>query len=764
MKKELLLPLLFIVLSLQFCYGQSQNYSKILDADNNTLISNVTIKKFKNDSTFISSNGTFKISVSGNYQFIKNGYAAKTLKLKSGKTYTILLEKKPTTLSEVVVNNNHLPTILKSSTSSIALISSKAIERGNTLNINEALNRVPGIFMQSGALNTNRITIRGVGSRNLFGTSKIRAYFKDIPLTNGSGETSLEDFELGAISRIEITKGATSSTYGAGLGGVIQLLPKTASFNNTSIINEITIGSFGLFKNISQVNYGNSSNSLKLVYSNTQSDGFRENNNYNRDALTLNSIHKLNSKNELFILGTFSDLKAFIPSSLNETDFRNNPSTAAFTWRTSRGFEDTKRGILGLTLHHKFNNTLSQNTSAFISFRNSYEPRPFNILDESVFGYGLRHRFIGNFSINNKAIYWTAGLEFFKDNYKHQTFENLYQDFPEENASVQGNSLSNFKENRQYYNLFFEGRYDISKNTDIILGLNFNKTKYDLEDRFPISNSNSDQSGNFTFSGIVSPKIGVIQRINTNSNLYANVSHGFSPLSLEETLLPDGQINNNLNPETGWNFEVGAKGAALKNKLHYNISIYRLAIKNLLVARRMAEDEFIGVNAGKTNHDGLEADFSYNVFNSDDLQISAFGSYTLNQYKFNDFIDGNEDFSGNDVTGVPSNILNLGLDFNSRVGFYGNFNFQHVGEMPITDSNTLFSESYNISNIKIGYQNTLTSQLHLNIYLGINNVFDTFYASQILINASSFGGNVPRYFYPGNPVNYYSGLALNYSF
>jgi len=682
----------------------------------------------------------------------------------SNKKYSPKTKEKPALLNEVIINANHLPTQLKRATSSTALISNKAIERANNTNINEALNRVSGVFMQSGALNTNRITIRGVGSRNLFGTSKIRAYFKDIPLTNGSGETSLEDFELGAISRIEIIKGATSSTYGAGLGGVIQLLPKAASFNTTTLKNETTIGSFGLFKNLSQVNYGNASNALKLVFSTTQSDGFRANNRYNRDALTFNSTHKITAKTELSILGTFSDLKAFIPSSLNATDFRNNPESAAFTWAASRGFEDTKRGLLGISLQHTFTKNISQNTSVFGSFRNSYEPRPFNILDESVFGYGLRHRFIGNFNINAKTFNWTSGIEIFKDNFKHQTFENLYQDFPEGNGSVQGNPLSNFKEKRQYYNVFFEGRYEIATATNIVLGINYNKTTYNLEDRFPVSNSNRDDSGNFKFNGIVSPKIGILHQLSTTSNLYANVSHGFSPLSLEETLRPDGQINTNLNPETGWNFEIGAKGVAIKNKLQYNISVYRLAIKNLLVARRTAEDVFIGVNAGKTNHDGLEMDWTYSFLNTDNLQFSTFGSYSLNLYKFDEFIDDDAVFSGNDVTGVPSDVLNLGIEFNTSTGIYGNLNFQHVGKIPITDSNSLFSDAYNLTNLKIGYQNTIIPQLQLNIFLGINNVFDAAYASQILINAGSFGGNAPRYFYPGNPVNYYSGFTLNYSF
>ena len=118
--------------------------------------------------------------------------------------------------------------------------------------------------MHNGTLNTNRITIRGIGSRNLFGTSKIRAYYGDIPLTNGSGETTIEDIELESIARMEILKGPSSSLYGAGLGGSIQLIPDKGVFNTHAIASSYTFGSFGLQKFWINTNLANKSNSAKI--------------------------------------------------------------------------------------------------------------------------------------------------------------------------------------------------------------------------------------------------------------------------------------------------------------------------------------------------------------------------------------------------------------------------------------------------------------------------------------------------------------------
>ena len=762
-RKKTLVLLVFITTF--FGFGQTNIKGKIVDGDNATPLALTQITHIE-DKTITTSDldGFFEINKEGAYLFKKEGYIEKIVELNSSQFYFIQLSINPSELNEIVINANHIPKKLKKATSSTSIISTKDIQKSNNTDFAPILNRTTGVFMQSGALNTNRITIRGIGSRNLFGTSKIRAYFKDIPLTNGSGATTIEDFELASISRFEIIKGASSSIYGAGLGGTIHLTPQNAYLNSSNLNTEFSVGSFGLIKGLVNINHGTTKHSFRAVYSNTHSDGYRENNNYDRQTFTVSSNHFLSKNDELSFLGSFVSLKAFIPSSINENAYLNDPESAAFTWKQSKGFEDSKRGIFGLSWNHEYTNNLKQITSAFTSFRNAYEPRPFNILKEKTNAIGIRSRILGKYKLFNKNFDWTIGGELFKDTYTYGTFENLYEDFPEDTGSVEGDRLSNFKENRNYYNIFGELNYELSKKTTVSIGLNLNKTSYKLNDKFPVSDSNPDQSGNFKFKNIVSPKFGISHLLSENLSVFSNASHGFSPISLEETLLPDGQINTNLKPETGWNFEIGMRGSILNNRLQFNTSIYQLNVKNLLVARRTAQDQFIGINAGKTQHNGLEVDLNYKLVSKKSVVINSFINYTLNDFTFKEFIDDTNNYSGNDLTGVPSDIFNAGIDFDLAIGFYGNINYQYVGSMPITDSNSLFSDSYNLTNFKIGYKTILNKRLKLNTFLGLNNIFDEHYASQILINTSGFGGSAPRYYYPGNPVNYYAGININYNF
>ena len=94
----------------------------------------------------------------------------------------IAQEKKNDTLTEVIleskrVQNNSL--ILP-----IDAISSQDIERYAPTEITTVLNETPSVHVFSGALNTNRLTVRGMGARTPYGTNKIQAYFNGIPITS----------------------------------------------------------------------------------------------------------------------------------------------------------------------------------------------------------------------------------------------------------------------------------------------------------------------------------------------------------------------------------------------------------------------------------------------------------------------------------------------------------------------------------------------------------------------------------------------------
>ncbi|MDX1314080.1 MAG: TonB-dependent receptor, partial [Eudoraea sp.] len=210
-------------------------------------------------------------------------------------------------------------------------------------------------------------------------------------------------------------------------------------------------------------------------------------------------------------------------------------------------------------------------------------------------------------------------------------------------------------------------------------------------------------------------------------------------------------------------YEVGTKLYSSNGKFWMTASLYRMNIKNLLVAERVGDDQFIGRNAGRTRHQGLELDMNLLLNISNSLDLIPFLSYSLSDHSFVEFLDSGEDYSGNPLTGVPRHRANFGLRLKNDKGFFWNNTFQYVDEIPLRDDNSISSDSFLVYNTRIGVQKNIGSSLNVNLNAGINNVFNERYAQSVLINAASFGGNEPRYFYPGNDRNFYVNIRLAYT-
>ena len=642
------------------------------------------------------------------------------------------------------------------------IIGAKVFENYSPVDFIGSINQVSGVYALSGALNTNRITIRGVGSRTPFGTDKLRLYYNNIPVTNGTGFSTIEAYDLENLTSVEIIKGPKGTGFGTNLGGAIILNTKQISNQPTKFSNNSTIGSYGLLKNSIGFTHSQNNFYMTLQYGHMEIDGYRENNRFERDGFLLNSIFKLSEKSEIGLLVNHIDYSAQIASSINQADFDENPKQAAFTWKASKGYEDNNYSLIGLSHTYRSDSSFRNTTSLFYTYLDHYEPRPFNILDEYTNGFGFRTLFSGNLTLSENTLSYTFGGELYKDEYSWGTFENLYEE-NDNNGSLQGDRLSKNKEFRSQVNSFVTVSYSFTTKLTAQLGLNINKTQYNFRDLYNTGDLNT--SANRDFKTLLLPSLDISYSITPYSQLYTNISRGFSNPSLEETLTPAGVINPEIIQETGTNYELGIEHKSKDNRLKLDIAIYLMPINNLLVAKRVGNDQYIGRNAGKTRHQGIDLDWSYQFNISEKIKLTPFLSYTFNDHKFVDFVDeeANADYSGNPLTGVPKHKLNSGLQTNFGNGFFANITHQFIDEIPLTDANTLYSKSFNLLNIKLGYRKQVFEKLLFGLDFGINNLTDTTYAQSVLINASGFGGNAPRYFYPGNNINYYGSLKLSYT-
>jgi iron complex outermembrane recepter protein len=81
----------------------------------------------------------------------------------------------------------------------------------------------------------------------------------------------------------------------------------------------------------------------------------------------------------------------------------------------------------------------------------------------------------------------------------------------------------------------------------------------------------------------------------------------------------------------------------------------------------------------------------------------------------------------------------------------------HHGKQFLNDSNTMKIESYFLVNLRTTLSFNVRKGL-LQLSAGVNNLFDSQFASMVVPNAIAIGNNEARYYYPGMPRNGYIGL------
>lgn len=621
---------------------------------------------------------------------------------------------------------------------SISVLSNNKLEQTGNLSVHTTLNSIPGVYIHHGTLSTNRIVVRGIGSRTPYGSNRIKAYINDIPITNGDGVTVIEDTEFSNLGRVELIKGPSSALYGAGLGGTIKLTTKN---DLNTLETGFRYGSFNTQKVEASANFNNPQFNINTSYFNTKSDGFRQNNQYNRHNGIISGNKKIKKSNLSFtILGT--SLKAQIPSSLSHETFTNTPEAAASNWLAVKGYEQYDKIIAGTTFKSNLGNNTTQRTTLFGGYQNTFELRPFNKLAENIVNYGFRSFWF----YHNDKFEIISGVEFFSENYNWKTFND--SDKPE-------NIVNKIDEQRMYGNISGQVYYSFTPRLHFSGAVNINKLHYNYKG---LNNDN----GQYGYPVIVSPRLGLSYKLTSSATAFISAGHGFSPPSLEETLRPDGQKNENLKPEQGWMYESGIRWQSFNSRFFIDGTIYAIDLNNLLVTKRITEEIFTGINAGKTSHKGIE--IQSNIVLSDNTQfpgkINWQLAFSASDNTFIRFNDEGISFDGNSLPGIP--VINMQNTLNWKPLQHTSVTLNHWlhGKQYLNDSNTLQHPAYQVLNFKTKQLFKINQKLSFELNAGINNILNQHYASMILVNAPSYGGSAPRYYYPGQPRNFFISLRF----
>ena len=737
-------------------FSQNMIRGKVTDMQSGEALDRATIKTEKG-ATLTNSRGEFELTTQSAIDSISInhiGYKTHKLKIINADRYlNIQLAISPVSLNEVVVKSYGSDRKLLETSGSVALITKNELNRSNDVSLQSTLNSIPGIQMDQSHSEDARISIRGVGIGSTFGIRNLKVYINDIPLTEANGFTRIEGLDISTLGRVEIIKGPASSIYGAALGGVLLFQSEKAPYNQTSIEQSALAGSYGLFRTSTTLKTSTDNSNIVTTYGYQTLDGYRQWSSDKRNFLSAYGQFFPSNKQTVTFFVNHSEQKTHIPGALDSLEFATDPQKADSTTLSKKAgrYENWTRAGLSHTYH--FTDNLVNVTSANLSFFTLDHPLAFAYIRGTYQSFGGRTRLIYSPKLGAVKSKFTIGAEYLNGFYVNKYYNN--------DKGTEGIISQDQETTAIQYSYFAQAEFEFPKATILTLGTSYNSQEYQLKDYLKLNGI--DFTGNKQFDPKISPRIALIKTFQKKYSVYATVSSAFAPPVDYEISLPTGGINKNIQAVTGINYEIGSRGDILKNKLHYDVAVYNLQLGNELIPQTIAPYQTIYVNAGKTNHNGLELSLSYLLANDDTKAISLlkpYLAYSYNDFTFKEYTLDDVDYSGKKLTGIPPNVISIGVDAQSKYGFYLNASYYYQDKFPMVDDNSKYNEGYSVINSKLGFRKTI-KHFGFDIYTGINNAMNTRYASYIDLNAASYyPGMLPKFYNPSPTRNFYAGISL----
>jgi iron complex outermembrane recepter protein len=668
------------------------------------------------------------------------------------------VNKQPDTtrvLQEVVVKAYEQNRQLKEVSAAINVINEAQLARYNNTSLLPALNVTPGVHMEERSPGSYRLNIRGSTLRSPFGVRNVKVYWNGIPFTDPGGNTYLNQLGYYNVNNIEIIKGPASSLYGAGTGGAV-LINSQPNTTPAGINLHYTTGSFNLQNINAQVTLGNADHNNTFGYTHQTSDGYREHTRMRRDVATWETQIKANDKQQLSASMLYGDLSYQTPGGLTAAQYKANPRSARPAAGVFPSAEDARATIYqktflaGITHQYRFTENLQNTSVVYGAFSNIKNPTIRNYERRSEPHFGGRTVFTLHKQLEQTNIQITFGGEGQRGFFNTKTFSN---------AGGNPDTIQTDDDIDNYiYSGFINTDIQLPGDWSVSAGVSINKSS------ITITRLTGSETGKLTasFNSEWAPRLALSKKIIPGLLMYASVSRGFSPPGTAEILPSTSIINTTLQAEHGINYEAGIKSSWLQQRLYVEVNTFYYQLRNAIVQRRDASGADYFANAGSTRQRGIESQASYQLLPNSNRFIRdarIWASHTYNRFRYQDFKVIANDYSGNKLPGVATHMVAAGVDVTTRPGWYVNLTWFYSDPTALNDANTDMATSYNLAGGRTGWRTSLCKALMMDLFAGVDNVFDVTYSLGNDMNAT--GG---RYYNAAPGVNYYGGVSWRYTF
>lgn len=560
---------------------------------------------------------------------------------------------------------------------------------------------------------------------------------------------------LPMMDQFQFIRGGAGLMYGPQPGGVVNYISSPITKDQKFNANVgLTYGSYNLFTTNNAIVGSNHDNSYALEYYRRQGDGpQRVNSDFEADYIQARN-YTFKGKNTFKIA-----FNGYNSDHGESGGFAKDPAVNANVFGDDLG-KATKehdrlkvsRAQLSLGVDNRIDETSKLQINFWANAYNRYSKR------QNGAGFGTTPTGTNNTITSQKYYGYNAEARYLKD-YNALGGENSisvgYLNYNlvsplviETGSTVDSNhgTVNRRIDRETHTNSFFiENRFGFGK-LMVTPGARLENIRQEINERkntITSSERKEDQTVNVPLFGI-----GLAYHLTDESQLYANVSESYKPVTYSETV-PLGNstvISSDIDPSKVLNTEFGYRGQT--DTLNWDVSLFYIRYENQFgQIGSGATTEFTNTGAG-TNK-GIDAAFEFKlaeIYQS----LKKFGQFNL--YANTEFLDARYTRGPlKDKTPIyaPKNLTRAGIIHSNdhyKVAFMGVMVARHFGD----DNN---SEQREIPNYTVF---DLTSDWYINsnwqLSAGINNLFDREYFSRVRSDGIAWAMD----------RNYYIGMRYNF--
>lgn len=709
---NLLLIMIALCLSLS-AYAQQTVTGKVTDKTTEEAITAATVSVLKTGAGVVTDvNGRFELDLPRDADTLVVSYVGYESKLISARGRTgdlsIGMEASPFNLKQVMITANRDERLRSEVPIAISKLSAKEIAEAKPYQLDQILNRIPGVNMIDLGNEQHSMSIR-----QPIATNGVFLYLEDgIPIrpTGAFNHNALIEINHASMQQVEVVRGPVSSLYGAeAVGGAINFFNKTPTarpmgriavqgnnlgFRRTDIEGSTTTGKLGLYGGVS--------------YSGRR-NGFRENSDYDKLSVNGKAVYTLNANTRLSAGLTYIDYSTDALVGTDSADFVNRifPSQFEFAGR------DVYALRANTQLNHKWNDKNSTNFTVY--FRDNFvdQNATHTIRDDpndplrgsseisrlAFTSYGTQVRHKTNLDFLNSSFIIGGSFDYSPTdiirNYIDVT-KNEEGDFI--GFTDPDSLLANAQADLFNYAGYFQYTINPVEKLKILFSGRYDNIRYVYDNFLDGTASSGSPDGTNEFTAFT-PKVGIVYDVTARTGLYGNYSQGFLPPQLSElyraTKIPTLEAAQYNNYELGGWHQFGDKATL-------EVNVYRLEGENEIVRVDLPDGSRERQNARQTLHQGIE--YSLTVRPSKEWKIQVAGSNSVHRYE--KFEDESADIDGNEIPQAPNWLAN------SVVTYYPNripdlslsVEWRHVGEYFLDNQNENTYEGFDIFNFRVGYE------------------------------------------------------------